>query len=544
MWSKKINNKQESKFFDGENICHQLLNSIFGKIKQTFNEIFTEDDTKNYSLPKIIVIGNESTGKSSLLENITKCQLFPRDSKLCTKCPVCIKLTNGPISKYNVTYQENKKFIKINLFSKFEIYDIVLNYMKTLPDDFISEQEILIDITDPDIPTFEFYDLPGIRTYPPETAEITLKLCKKYLSDKNSIVLCVVPATTTRLTSCQSIALISEMKMEHNCILALTMVDRLQPENIEELLIKRIIKTSDELINLNFAGYVAIINRIHLDKISLIENDTIEKKWFDDNIIECIPEEYNNYENLIRENVSISNLVQKIDQLYNKFINEDWKPRILESINDKLSGLVNSYSLLGEEIIDNIKINNYIHKFLKSLIKQNLFESEIEYENDNKSIDIYSIDNYKKFNKISSEIETTCDKNMDIFIANISLKISNYFNNEDIYKLKRFEKVNQLLFDKIITYINDNENKLISIKNNIKIYQTMQLLKCNVCDFNKINGRINLLLKYNIIYPLLNINIDFKQNDYVESDKYKKIRNDLKNQINTVKINYDKIYSL
>lgn len=62
----------------------------------------------------------------------------------------------------------------------------------------------------------------------PETAKITTDLCRKYLNERNSIVLYVVPATTTRLTSCQSIALISEMGMEQNCILALTMADRLR----------------------------------------------------------------------------------------------------------------------------------------------------------------------------------------------------------------------------------------------------------------------------------------------------------------------------
>ena len=91
--------------------------------------------------------------------------------------------------------------------------------MNSLPNDFISENEIIINIVDNDMSNFEFYDLPGIRTYPEEIAELSVNICKKYLSDKNSIVLCVVPCTTTRLTSCQSIALIKETKMEHNTII-------------------------------------------------------------------------------------------------------------------------------------------------------------------------------------------------------------------------------------------------------------------------------------------------------------------------------------
>ena len=81
-----------SEFYQGDNIMSHLTNSLFGKIKK----IYEQDKTnKLYQLPKVIVIGTESSGKSSLLERITKCQLFPSDSKLCTKCPIKVKLENG-----------------------------------------------------------------------------------------------------------------------------------------------------------------------------------------------------------------------------------------------------------------------------------------------------------------------------------------------------------------------------------------------------------------------------------------------------------------
>ena len=117
-----------SEFYQGDNIMSHLTNSLFGKIKK----IYEQDKTnKLYQLPKVIVIGTESSGKSSLLERITKCQLFPRDDKLCTKCPIKVKLQNGKAS-YSVqlpndTIQqlENKK----------DIYPIVQNYMNSLSDD-------------------------------------------------------------------------------------------------------------------------------------------------------------------------------------------------------------------------------------------------------------------------------------------------------------------------------------------------------------------------------------------------------------------------
>ena len=40
------------------------------------------------ALPRVVVVGSRDAGKSSLLENITKCSIFPRDKGLCTKMPI------------------------------------------------------------------------------------------------------------------------------------------------------------------------------------------------------------------------------------------------------------------------------------------------------------------------------------------------------------------------------------------------------------------------------------------------------------------------
>ena len=42
----------------------------------------------------MVVVDGESTGKSSLLENITKCAVFPRDRDICTRMPIRLQLTN------------------------------------------------------------------------------------------------------------------------------------------------------------------------------------------------------------------------------------------------------------------------------------------------------------------------------------------------------------------------------------------------------------------------------------------------------------------
>lgn len=350
MWGKKAATKF-SQFFEGKSIFDVVSNSVFGQFKQVITQFFS-DNEQQYTLPKVIVIGNESTGKSSLLENITKCQIFPRNISLCTKCPVHLKLITG-IPEYSISYldQVSKERKSIALKDKNVIYQELLKIFNTYPADVIYEDEIVVTIKDVNMPNFEFFDLPGIRSYPPALAEKTTSICRKYLQDKNSIVICVVPATTTSLTSCQSIALVIETHMQHNCILALTMADRLQPENVEDLLIKRILKTSDEVLGLNFAGYTAIVNRSHTDNKSLIENDDYEIAWFNENIMQPIPAEYAAYIPQIQDSITISRLLKNIDDLYNKFISTEWKPRVIKDINSEISKITASIDELGPEII-------------------------------------------------------------------------------------------------------------------------------------------------------------------------------------------------
>ena len=89
--------KRSSKLFDGTGIVEQLQRSSFGKFKNALQGLQSEVPPRrrvNFKLPRVVVIGAKDAGKSSLLENITKCPVFPRKSGLCTKMPVRLQLTH------------------------------------------------------------------------------------------------------------------------------------------------------------------------------------------------------------------------------------------------------------------------------------------------------------------------------------------------------------------------------------------------------------------------------------------------------------------
>jgi len=53
-----------------------------------------EGEPFNFSLPKIVLVGNQSSGKSSLIEAISQVKV-PRDDNTCTRCPIEVRLCGG-----------------------------------------------------------------------------------------------------------------------------------------------------------------------------------------------------------------------------------------------------------------------------------------------------------------------------------------------------------------------------------------------------------------------------------------------------------------
>jgi GTP-binding protein EngB required for normal cell division len=546
MWGRKSITTEISNFFEGFNITSHMLTSVYGKLMKVIDNAFTPDEINEYKLPRVIVIGNESSGKSSLLENITKCQLFPRDSKICTKCPIFVKMKSGDKSSYIVRYNINSKQKETVLKEKKEIYDVIATYMKTLPDDAILDSEIIIDIIDKDMHDFEFLDLPGIRAYPPEMANKSIEICKKYLKDQNSIILCVVPASTTRLTACQSIALINEMKLEKNSIIALTMCDRLQPSNIEELLINRIINKSDELKGLGkFAGCIGIVNRTHDDTYTLVENDSREKKWFTENILINIPNEFLKHKNTIVKNITIPHLVTQMDKLYNVFFHTDWKPRMLKTLENKINSEKNDLEKMGPLPVDAILLNEYLNNIITSYFDKLTYEYELP-----KLLDIKSKkDIYLNYDILIDWTNKMICSKIDI-LNPIKSYIDENFTNENKYILIRFLRVKQLLVSSIENKYKElcqrfNEHIIVEIYEKIS-YIIMDLGTISEQSVKEISNSLYRLHTLYITYPLLikTHHAIFNANDFIESVEYNIKRLNIIDNIEKFKRHFDCVNKL
>ena len=86
------------------------------KILEKIKEIRPLISSYKIQLPQIVVIGDQSSGKSSVLESLTGIK-FPVNSGICTRCPIIVNCKNDKQIKEN-QFTINGKKVQIENLSK------------------------------------------------------------------------------------------------------------------------------------------------------------------------------------------------------------------------------------------------------------------------------------------------------------------------------------------------------------------------------------------------------------------------------------------
>jgi GTP-binding protein EngB required for normal cell division len=216
---------------------------------QELSHLGIEDN--KIALPKICVVGDQSTGKSSLIEGISEIQV-PRSAGTCTRCPMEINLseskpgeawkcviylsrrylfdpskrmravprnaqTLGPwvsiggrdeevfITLTDKSHIQNAiKWAQIAILNPNSNSEIYIPGKSQLSDETtavkFSPNVVRLDISAPGFPTLSFYDLPGVISQPEHDDEKYLvglveNLVKHYVSQENCIVLLTLTMT-------------------------------------------------------------------------------------------------------------------------------------------------------------------------------------------------------------------------------------------------------------------------------------------------------------------------------------------------------------
>ena len=160
---------------------------------------------KYIRLPRIVTLGVQSSGKSSVLESIVGLNFLPRGEGVCTRRPLELRLVHSP--------SETKPWAEFEeIDKKFEDFEEVRKTIERLTEEVtgknknIIDQPIILTIYSATCPDLTLIDLPGITRIPvgdqPQNIEkITKEMAYRYISDPRTVILCVCPANTDISTS-------------------------------------------------------------------------------------------------------------------------------------------------------------------------------------------------------------------------------------------------------------------------------------------------------------------------------------------------------
>uniref|UniRef100_A0A671MDQ2 Dynamin-1-like protein n=1 Tax=Sinocyclocheilus anshuiensis TaxID=1608454 RepID=A0A671MDQ2_9TELE len=190
-------------------------------------EVFLTVGAKIIQLPQIVVVGSQSSGKSSVLESLVGRDFLPRGSGIVTRRPLVLQLVNvPPLEERRKQDNETKSptswmpwGIKAEewgtfLHCKNQIFTDFSEIRKEIEEETdrstnnkgISPEPIYLKIYSPNVLSLTLVDLPGITKVPvgdqPEDIETQVQeMILSYISNPNSLILCVSPANSDLATS-------------------------------------------------------------------------------------------------------------------------------------------------------------------------------------------------------------------------------------------------------------------------------------------------------------------------------------------------------
>lgn len=209
------------------------------------------------TLPSIVVIGSQSSGKSSVLEAIVGHEFLPKGSNMVTRRPIELTLVNTPNSQAEYGEFPALGLGKITDFSQVQRTLTDLN-LAVSDKDCVSDDPIQLSIYSPHIPDLSLIDLPGYiqvagHDQPLELKQKISDLCDKYIQAPNIIL--AISAADVDLANSTSLRASRRVDPRgERTIGVITKMDLVDPERGSGIL-------SDKKYPLRL-GYVGVVCRI------------------------------------------------------------------------------------------------------------------------------------------------------------------------------------------------------------------------------------------------------------------------------------------
>jgi hypothetical protein len=172
--------------------------------------------------PAVVVLGDESAGKSTILEQLAMLPVFPRKKRFCTRLAIHVRLRRSPDAKSVATLSvhDSHTGVKIGETTSVPIAtgfkhvqdrmeEVINQHTKPTataapssssePSGVVSDRTLVLEVQHPNVPSIDLVDLPGLTTYPESKAQEIKSLLQHQVQHNKKIgghalYLAIVPA--------------------------------------------------------------------------------------------------------------------------------------------------------------------------------------------------------------------------------------------------------------------------------------------------------------------------------------------------------------
>ncbi|XP_041950663.1 interferon-induced GTP-binding protein Mx2-like isoform X2 [Alosa sapidissima] len=272
-----------------EGVFHGQLNERVRPYLDLIDSLRLMGIDEDLALPAIAVIGDQSSGKSSVLEALSGITL-PRGSGIVTRCPLMLKLRKllgGVQWKAIISYKDTS--------TEFSDPSLVEQYVVAAQNELagdgvgICDELISLEIMSPEVCDLTLIDLPGIARVPvkgqPEDIGDQIKrLILSFIEKSETINLVVVPCNVDIATT-EALKMAQEVDPDGKRTLAILtkpdLIDRGTEKNVLDIVHNRVIPLSKGYIVVKCRGQQQIQDKTPLAEATRMERDFFRQhKYF------------------------------------------------------------------------------------------------------------------------------------------------------------------------------------------------------------------------------------------------------------------------